>query len=744
MGSVYLWKLSSQKLGFFLVTFGFIWGMMLLHFTIQQRTQHESSTVLREQILDLSKRYIKALAEENQNVVDGPYVGTMTAYDLKKTLAVLLDNILLRLGKLEAKVENIVYNGTGGNLTNGTSAAGAGAGAGNAEKVNVADLLNGAQETCELPPMDGFPHCEGKLKWMKDMWRSDPCYASYGVDGSLCSFFIYLSEVENWCPRLPWRARNPSEEADRKGQTEIRTDFEELYRVMSRREEFRWMMLRIKRMAEPWVGAIKSLAEKQNLEKRKRKKILVHLGLLTKESGFKIAENAFSGGPLGELVQWSDLITTLYLLGHDIRISASLAELKEIMRKVVGNKSGCPTQGDKVVELIYIDIVGLTQFKKTLGPSWVHYQCMLRVLDSFGTEPEFNHAHYAQSKGHKTPWGKWNLNPQQFNTMFPHTPDNSFLGFVVEQHLNASDIKHIDDIKRQNQSLVYGKVDNFWKDKKTYLDIIHTYTEVHGTVHGTSTVHLPSYVKNHGILSGRDLQFLLRETKLFVGLSFPYEGPAPLEAIANGCAFLNPKFNPPKSSKNTDFFKGKPTLRELTSQHPYAEVYIGRPHVWTVNIDDSEEVERAIRAILSQKIEPYLPYEFTCEGMLQRVNAYIEHQDFCHGQVMWPPLSALQVKSADPGKSCKQVCQEEQLICEPSFFQHLNKDKDLVRYGIECQTVESINDIVVPAYDEGKKHCVFQGDLLLFSCAGAHPSLKRVCPCRDYMKGQVALCQDCL
>lgn len=44
-----------------------------------------------------------------------------------------------------------------------------------------------------------------------------------------------------------------------------------------------------------------------------------------------------------------------------------------------------------------------------------------------------------------------------------HTPDNSFLGFVVEQHLNASDIKHIDDVKRQNQSLVYGKVDNFWK-----------------------------------------------------------------------------------------------------------------------------------------------------------------------------------------------------------------------------------------------------------------------------------------
>lgn len=117
-----------------------------------------------------------------------------------------------------------------------------------------------------------------------------------------------------------------------------------------------------------------------------------------------------------------------------------------------------------------------------------------------------------------------------------------------------------------------------------------------------------------------------------MGLSFPYEGPAPLEAIANGCAFLNPKFTPPKSSKNTDFFKGKPTLREvsghfctsgrlvsrfffspllrlslshlqLTSQHPYAEVYIGQPHVWTVDIGNAAEVERALRSILSQKVK---------------------------------------------------------------------------------------------------------------------------------------------
>lgn len=58
----------------------------------------------------------------------------------------------------------------------------------------------------------------------------------------------------------------------------------------------------------------------------------------------------------------------------------------------------------------------------TYRKSFFCRRCMLRVLDSFGTEPEFNHAHYAQSKGHKTPWGKWNLNPQQFYTMFRKYP----------------------------------------------------------------------------------------------------------------------------------------------------------------------------------------------------------------------------------------------------------------------------------------------------------------------------------
>ena len=33
------------------------------------------------------------------------------------------------------------------------------------------------------------------FQWMKAHWKSDPCYAEYGVDGTDCTSRVYLSEV---------------------------------------------------------------------------------------------------------------------------------------------------------------------------------------------------------------------------------------------------------------------------------------------------------------------------------------------------------------------------------------------------------------------------------------------------------------------------------------------------------------------------------------------------------------------
>lgn len=52
------------------------------------------------------------------------------------------------------------------------------------------------------------------------------------------------------------------------------------------------------------------------------------MGFLSKEAGFKFGEKSTGGGPLGELVQWSDLLSTLYVLGHNLFISTETVTFK--------------------------------------------------------------------------------------------------------------------------------------------------------------------------------------------------------------------------------------------------------------------------------------------------------------------------------------------------------------------------------------------------------------------------------
>ena len=52
---------------------------------------------------------------------------------------------------------------------------------------------------------------------MRARWTSDPCYAFFGVDGTECSFLIYLSEVEWFCPPLPWRNQTATRRAPKLG-----------------------------------------------------------------------------------------------------------------------------------------------------------------------------------------------------------------------------------------------------------------------------------------------------------------------------------------------------------------------------------------------------------------------------------------------------------------------------------------------------------------------------------------------
>lgn len=704
------------------------------------------SEQIKSDVIKLSEQYIRALARDSEGVVDGPYAGRFTAYDLKKTMAVLLENILERLDHVEHLL-NVTSNITTPVQPGSTKA----------EKALLAqDLIRGEPEQCHLTDKENqlYPKCQGKIEWMKQMWQSDPCYAAYGVDGSVCSFIMYLSEIEGWCPRSAWHGTNlmPTQDTGETIMANITTNLDGLMQLLkdpNERQGYAWMRMRIKRIWPRWETAIRNLAAKQNLSKRYPKKILIHLGLLSKQSGWQFAEMQFKGGPLGELVQWSDLITALYVLGHQLTITSEADQLSSIVSQLPAANSPCQSRRELPVDIIYIDIVGLKQFKKYVKNGYGKFSCLLRILDSFGTEPAFNLRSFAKQRKKLTSWGGQDLQPQQFFTMFPHSPDNSFMGFVVERYLNETNAK---DIERGNTAVVYGKNDYMWQGCQEYLNIVNrSGILIHGTVYNENDSqkleHIPGYVINHGILNGEDLHTLLRKSKIFLGLGFPYEGPAPLEAIANGAVFINPKFDKPHNRLTVPFFKGKPTDRELTSQHPYAEQFIGEPYVYTININDSEEVRTTIQKILdSDHFQGYLPYEFTEEGFMQRVNAYIEHQNFCQFQKQlskWPPESSVQILFGEAGKTCKDVCWEKNLICEPSHFLETNAHSVLMSHGAACAANKTLVDIFYPALDTKTNDCILQQEELLFSCVGKQDNLRRLCPCRNYIKGQTALCVTC-
>lgn len=67
-----------------------------------------------------------------------------------------------------------------------------------------------------------------------------------------------------------------------------------------------------------------------------------------------------------------------------------------------------------------------------------------------------------------------------------------------------------------------------------------------------------------------------------------------------------------------------------------------------------------------------------------------------------------------------------------------------VRLQVPCDSTESEMNHLYPAFAQPGQECFLQKEPLLFSCAGSSTKYRRLCPCRDFRKGQVALCQDCL
>ncbi|VDM55885.1 unnamed protein product [Angiostrongylus costaricensis] len=469
--------------------------------------------------------------------------------------------------------------------------------------------------------MSLYPKCYEKMIWMFSGWKTHKCYAEYGIDGSLCSFRRYLSVVENHCPPLP------SESVSYK------------------------------------------LVETDTIAK-----VMLHMGVLA-DPNINFGQRSNSGGPLGELLQWTDLIACLFL--H--------VDLFPVGSPCPNNRQG--------VDLIITDIVGLRSFNSRKD-FIVQHKCRIRLLDSFGTHVEFNYKSYfnahqsdlgMQGKS-RNPWGGNELKLLQYWTFFPHTPDNDFLGFAI--HKSNTKPMFERNSRGRPVSLIYGKEKYMWSGSEAVIDILKNLTEVHATVaDAKDSSGMFSNVTNHGFLNGSAIAALMKSSNIFFGLGFPLEGPAPLEAIAYGAVFINPKFNPPKSRRNMMFLHEKPTLREFTSQLPYLERF-GKPHVYTVDFSNTSALKNAIMQAIKEKPDPFVPEEYTPEGIT--------------------------------------------FVSMMVFFSIAG-----------CSPLQLVNS--TEPYAPFK--CSLQSNPLMFSCASRPPTgrgVVRICPCRDYLLEQVAFCRNCV
>ncbi|KAK6106257.1 Glycosyltransferase 18 family protein [Brugia pahangi] len=322
------------------------------------------------------------------------------------------------------------------------------------------------KQECSISEADAveYSNCREKMQWMEKEWRTHKCYAFYGVNGT-----SYLSEVEKYCPVLSWRkiVKNGTAISPENRNPEMKRILSGLLKLMFDNElNYKFIRTRITLLWPKWLSAYNELMIKwpKVVSLQRKLNIIMHMGSLSRESGFKFGQLSSTGGPLGELVQWSDLIAALYLLGHNLMISTEVRTLKKNIKKI-DDICPCPLHDREVINLLFTDIVGLKYLRGKMKDFFNRMKCKLRILDSFGTHAEFNsRIYFAAHKNllggsRKNPWGNHQLDLQQFMTMYPHTDDNTFLGFVMEM----DPVKQ--DIKKNNITLVL----RHWKLLQTVL-----------------------------------------------------------------------------------------------------------------------------------------------------------------------------------------------------------------------------------------------------------------------------------
>lgn len=289
---------------------------------------------------------------------------------------------------------------------------------------------------------------------------------------------------------------------------------------------------------------------------------------------------ALRGGPAGEFVIWADLATGMAALGFDLVFVNSICEFWRLMG--MSNSSS--------YDVVITDYDGMGAAEN--AGQFPQNHCKYYIVDGFGTQEPFNKRHLDLKKI---------LTPYPFDRS--NTPIHMITG-VLPRHLWAA--------KRENTGILWAKLVKYvfpiTDPSRRLIEVLRNISSMAPLQTSLSAISV-DYMIKQGVgdnvfpspprnRNRTEFLQLMTASRFILGVGMPVDGPTALEAIAHGCAFINPVFSPHRQQR------GKPTRFNYTSQHPFLEANFGPPHVYTIDIFDSELVEKTVRQILQSPPPP--------------------------------------------------------------------------------------------------------------------------------------------
>lgn len=208
---------------------------------------------------------------------------------------------------------------------------------------------------------------------------NEECISEVNIDFSKVSP-SYESKTCDWkmsaaCHLARHKVRDQNSNCYKKNNRKITKTLETFLQKNTDKTEYKWLLEQHRRNQDLW----------QHQLPESDMRVTVYMGLLDAKSHMQIREGLYSGGPLGEMIQWSSILSALDSYSTNLTVVTSLEQMG--LRR--GLCFADSTLSD--TDILITDIIGAKLLKSIGSTFYSSLKCRLRVLDSFGTDAFFNH-----------------------------------------------------------------------------------------------------------------------------------------------------------------------------------------------------------------------------------------------------------------------------------------------------------------------------------------------------------------